>query len=103
MISNTTIKLAADYMATQKALRRSIEEDLKDVHGTLCMQDFLQLWVDDVGINGKQHTVVEIVDTLGVTTQYDPRLGHDYAGINFKIGDIPALILVRKPKEDNNE
>lgn len=100
MISNTTIKLAAEYLSVQRALRRSIEEDLKEVRGTLCIQDYLQLWVDDIGINGKRHTLDEIVDALGVPTDYDPRVGLEYAGINFSVGKVPAIILVRKPKED---
>ena len=103
MISNTTKQLAADYMAIQKALRRSIEEDLKDVNGTLCIQDYLQLWVDDLGINGKRHTVEEIVDALGVPTELDQRISMEYTGINFKIGNVPSIILVRKQKDDSNE
>ena len=100
MLSNKTKKLAADFMSVQKELRRSIEEDLKDVRGTLCMQDYIQLWVDDLGINGKRYTIDEVVDALGVPTTLDTRISGDYDAINFKVENIPALILVRKPKED---
>ena len=101
MISNTTKRLAHEFVTVQKALKRAIEEDLKDVRGTLICHDHLQIWVDDEGIHGESVTLDSVIRALELPATIDVDSSQLYKYINFDIGGIPAITLIKK--ESDNE
>jgi len=92
MFTDKTIALAEEFMRIQDELDNSIKEDLKDVNGSLCKIDRINVWVDDIGIHGTPVTLKQVRDAIGVPIyEYDQTTNAVH--LRYKIGTADAVTV----------